>query len=955
MIRLFAAASILALAMGCPAAWAEAPAAAAVAASPGWPQAHSDLAPDPRVRFGVLPNGLRYAIMKNATPAGQTSLRLRVGAGSLAESDAEQGLAHVLEHMAFRGSTHVPADEMIKILQRQGLAFGPDTNAETEWTQTVYMLDLPHSDSDALATGLMLMRETAGNLTLADKALATERGVVLSEERLRDTPDYRAEKAQFDLFLHGQLAARRFPIGTVEVVKSAPVERVRAFYEANYRPERTTLIAVGDFDPADVEARIKGLFADWRPVGPPASPPDLGKVEARGTVVKLIEAPGASTRAVVAWARPYDASPDTLAKEQRETVENLGLAILNRRLSRLAQGPNPPFLGAEAAFQNLFRSAKVAVVEAVSPPSGWKESLSAEEREVRRLVAFGASPEELNREITEARANLKNALAGAATRPTPTLASTLVEAVNEDEVFTAPDEDLAVFESAVKGLDVEKVNAAVRAIFAGAGPLVELATPEAVDGGEAAVSAAFARAAAEPIAAPAAEAAVTWPYADFGTPGAVVDRATVTDLGFTTVRFANGARLLVKPTAFRKDQVLVSVDVGAGRLGLPTDRPTAHWAAPAFVPGGYGKLSYEDSLRALAGRLYEASFSVSNTAFELKGATRPEDLDVQLQVLAAYLVDPGFRPEAFERLRSALLAQLPQLEATPDGVFARDAGGLLTRGDPRFGFPDREALLAAGPGDLKALLAGPLAHGPVDVTIVGDVTVDRAIALAAATFGALPPRAPRPAPPAAALAVRFPEPTSQPVRRTDLGRPDQAVAVLAWPAPDFFADMKRGRAIMLAADVLGNRLVEKVRVAQGATYSPETRADLSQVFPGYGYVFNLVEMPPPIIPGFFDTVSGIAHDLGEHGITADEFERARNPHVAGLHKAQLTNEYWLGNLTGALADPRRLALIRSTFPDYAALTAADIQAAARDLFRDERAWKLVVQAAPQVSAPPAPS
>jgi len=233
--------------------------------TPGWPQAHSDLTPDPAVRFGVLANGMRYAIMRNTTPAGQTSLRLRIGSGSLEESDSEQGLAHVLEHMAFRGSTHVPADEMIRILQRKGLAFGPDTNAETEWTQTVFMLDLPHSDRDTLETGLMLMRETAGNLTLDPKALTTERGVVLSEERLRDTPDYRAEKAQIELFLDGQLAAQRFPIGKVEVIRTAPAELLRTFYAANYRPDRATLIAVGDFDPDVMEARIKALRPATRP------------------------------------------------------------------------------------------------------------------------------------------------------------------------------------------------------------------------------------------------------------------------------------------------------------------------------------------------------------------------------------------------------------------------------------------------------------------------------------------------------------------------------------------------------------------------------------------------------------------------------------------------------------------------------------------------------------------
>ena len=240
-------------------------AAPAVAAPNTWPQAASDLPADPAVRFGVLPNGMAYAVMRNATPAHATSIRFRIGSGSLEESDAEQGLAHVLEHMAFKGSKHVAAGDMIKMLQRLGLGFGADTNAQTGWTQTVYEFDLPHSDRESLDTGLMLMREIASELTLDPKALDAERGVVLSEERLRDTPQYRAQKAQLDLFLHGQLAARRFPIGQVDVIEHAPVSLVRKFYEDNYRPDRATLIVVGDFDPAAMEAEIRARFGDWRP------------------------------------------------------------------------------------------------------------------------------------------------------------------------------------------------------------------------------------------------------------------------------------------------------------------------------------------------------------------------------------------------------------------------------------------------------------------------------------------------------------------------------------------------------------------------------------------------------------------------------------------------------------------------------------------------------------------
>jgi zinc protease len=914
-----------------------------VSSAPTWPQAQSDIRPDPAVRFGVLPNGMRYAIMRNATPGGQTSLRLRVGSGSLEESDAQQGLAHVLEHMSFKGSTHVPAGDMIKILERKGLAFGPDTNAETEWTQTVYMLDLPRSDADTIDTGLMLMRETAGELTLDDTALTPERGVVLSEERLRDTPQYRAEKAQIELLAQGQRIVDRFPIGTVDVIEHAPVSLLRDYYRANYRPDRTTLIAVGDFDPAQMESKIKAVFAGWKPVGPPPAEPALGEVAPRGVTAKVVQLPGSSTRAMIAWVHPHDASPDTAARRRRETIDALALAVLNRRLSVIAHGHNPPFLDARAGYDDLLHSDKVAQIEAVSTPSAWQPALASIEREARRIT-LGVGQAELTREITEMRASLVNAVAGAATRRTPALAGDLVDAVNDDEVVTDPATDLALFDDDVKGLNVDEVTAAARAMFSGAGPLVELTSPVNVDGGDAALAAAFAKDSAEPVSLQAADAAIAWPYGDFGPTGKVVQRTQIADLGAQSVHFANGVGLIVKSTPFSKDQILVSVRVGGGRLALSSEQAGAVWSAGALIGGGLQKITFEESQRALAGKIYAATFAVGDDAFVLGGATQPRDLDTQLSVLAAYVADPGFRPEAFERLRSAYLTALPQLAATPEGVVNRDLGGLLHSEDPRWMFPTEASLQAATPDAPKSVLGPSLSGGPIEIAIVGDIDPDKAIDLVSKTFGALPARPPAWKSDGADKPVHFPSPTSTPVTRADTGRPDQAEAIVAWPTTDFFANMKRSRAGMLAGEVLQNRILDEVRISQGATYSPETQASFSETTPGYGAAISEVEMPPTKIPGYFDTVTRLTQDLRDKGLTEDELARARNPRVSGIEKAQLTNEYWLERLSGAIADPRRLDLIRTTLPDYQAMTTADVQAAAKAYFVDAKAWRMVISA-----------
>ncbi len=913
-------------------------------AAEAWPQTTSDLPADPRARFGVLANGMKYVVMKNATPARSTSLRLHIGSGSLEESDAQQGLAHVLEHMAFKGSTHVPAGEMIRSLQRLGLGFGADTNAETGWTHTVYQFDLPHSDEESLDTGLMLLREIAGELTLDAKQLDSERGVVLSEERLRDTPGYRAQKAQLDLFLNGQLAARRFPIGQVDIIEHAPVSLIRDFYQRNYRPDRATVIAVGDFDPAAMEAKIKARFGGWSNPATPPPAPDLGGVRASGVTVKLVSIPGGSSEVVMAWARPYDAAPDTAAKEKGELIDNLAMAVLNRRFARLARAASPPFLSAQAELQNLFRSEKIAVVQTTAAPGGWRAAMTATETEVRRIVASRVSPAELAREITEMRATFKAAVDGASTRPSATLAQSLVDSVDEDEVFTAPSTDLALFEQTAKAITPADLDAAIHRTFSGAGPLVELVTPETVEGGEAEVVKAFTEAAAAPLVDRGARAEAKWPYDSFGPAGRVTTRRMIDDLGLTVVRFGNGTTLTVKPTKLRDDQILIAVRFGRGRLDLRRDIPTASWAAGALIPGGFGKIDFEDSQTALAGRVHPVAFAIDDNAFALSGATRPADLTTELQFLTAYVADPGFRPEAFERLRTAFLAQLPQLDATPGGVLARESETLLTSGDRRFAFPSREELLAAKPGDLRSLLLGPLSRDPLEITIVGDVTVDQAIAEVAKTFGALPSRAPAPPIESGALKLAFPAPSSAPVRLTHTGRADQAVGVVAWPMTDFYADMRRSRADMLAGEVFENRLLDQVRIAEGATYSPEAQVNLSQVFPHYGYALAEVEMPPAKLPGFFTAADKIAADMATSGVTPDELVRARAPRVAGLAKAQLTNEYWLADLAGSVAEPRKLDLIRSTFPDYAAVTTTDIQAAARRWLAAGKAWRLEIEA-----------
>ncbi len=932
--RLLAALATLALGIGLAVpVWAD-------TLSPSWPQAQSDLAANPAVHFGTLANGMRFAIMRNATPPKQAAIRFRIGSGSLDENDNQQGLAHFLEHMAFKGSTNVAEDEMVRILQRKGLAFGPDTNAHTSYRETVYSLDLPQVDADTISTGLKLMRETASELTLDAAAFDRERNVILSEERQRDTPQYRAGMAAMSSLLDGQRVPTRSPIGKIDVIRHAPVDLLRDYYENYYRPDRATLIVVGDVDPAALESEIRARFDDWKATAANPPAPDLGHLKTKGETFNVIAVPGSMTSVQIAWTRPFEDALDTVAERRKQLVEGLGLLVLQRRLSSVASKADAPFISANAGAQDLLDSAHVAMVVANSEPDKWQAAMAAIDQEQRRIQEFGASEAEIRREIAEYRSALQAQAAAASTRTTTALASMLAGSVDSDEVFTSPADDLSLFQTLTAQVTVTEVNEALRKTFSGNGPQVLLQTAQAPEGGADAVRQAYVAARSVSVSALSGTDDVVWPYASFGEPGAVVERRTVDDLDLTMVRFANGVRLNVKPTKLRANEVLVREHIGGGRMAMASDRFLPIWASPAIILSGTKALDFEDIQKVLAEKIVNIDFSVGDSAVRFEGRTRTEDVETQLQLMAAYTSDPAYRPEAFKRMQQAYLSGLDQYEATAGGVLGRDFAGLVHSNDPRWAFPDRRQLSGATVDDFEALFRPLVSKGPIEITIVGDVTVDDAIRLTSKTFGAMPQRDKVLSAPDQG-SVRFPDAT-EPVIATHTGREDTAAIAVGVPIGDLFSDIPRSFIADISAQIFQNRLIDQFRIAEGATYGLQGSADLSKDLPGYGFAYFYLETTPEKVGNFYTLFDKVAADLGSNTVSADELARAREPAIETLRHQQQSNGYWMSYLENAQTDQRKLDLIRYSLDGYSKVTADEVREFARDYFQANRLWKFEV-------------
>lgn len=918
--------------------------------APAWPQARSDIPADPAVLFGTLPNGMRYAIMKNATPKDEVSIRLRIGAGSLMESDAQQGLAHFLEHMAFRGSTHLPDGNVWEVLQKLGLRTGADANANTGQTQTVFQFDLPQNDDATIDQGLMLTRDITSELSLKPEAFDAERGPVLSEERLRASPGQRSFEAQGKFLLRGQLASVRLPIGKVDIIRNAPVSLVADFYRAFYRPERTVLIVVGDIDPAAIKAKILARFSDWNPSGAGRGDPDPGMPAIRGSEYQVFSEPGAPQYLSVSWVQPFDPRPDTVAHRRENLIENLALTILNQRFAAVAQNDNAPFTSAGVTRGNSVRSARIASLRIGYSGDKWQTALEEAEKIRRQVVAQGVSQQELDRETRAMLANAAANLEASPTRQSRNLAQGLVGSIDRDYVFSSPQTDVALLRQNIQGITADDVNGALRAVFTGNGPLVFLSSPAPVDGGQTALATVFERAESAAVEHTAPPQVAAWPYTNFGVPGRVVETRHIDDLDTWFIRFENGVRLTVKPTKFRANQILVNVNLAGGDLAFPRDRTVLN--PNAWVSGGLQAMSWLDIRRTLEGKVANVALGIEDDLFALSGGTRPEDLDTELQLITAYITSPGWRQEPYRQSLTSLSDSLPKLDTSPMSLFTAKLPELLHPGDARWAYPTLNDVQNANLAQVQAVIVPALANNALEVTIVGDIGVDQAVNSVAATLGALPVRLGAKPPLPQPGEVHFPAPTAQPVVLYHSGRADQGAAAIAWQTTDLYSDHESAARGMLK-DILQLRMLDELRIRDGATYSPAATASASRIFPGYGYIAAFAEIPPGKSQLFFDTVQKIAADLRDHGPDPDYLERARKPAIDALEKAQLTNNFWAGSLSGAQFDERRLAYLRQLLPQTRAVTAADVQRVAQKYLRDDMAWKLVIAPRPAQNAPSA--
>jgi len=909
--------------------------------TPGWPFAASDLPPDPDWRFGTLPNGLRYLIRANATPAAQGSVQLWIGSGALDEHDAEQGLAHFIEHMAFNGSTHVPEGEMVRLLEREGLAFGADTNASTGYEATIYRLDLPRNDPALLGTALMLMRETASELLFDPEAIDRERGVVLSEMRVRDTYAWRDNLDNLQFLYPGARFAHRLPIGTAQVLRSASAATLRGLWQRLYRPDNAALVVVGDFDPDAVETAVRDRFADWQAAPAPAAPSAGPVPTALAGLTDIHLDPALPERVTVARHGPWLDGPDTVARRQRALLRQVGYAIVNRRLQRLARLDDPPLKGAGFGTGDVFRAGRTTRLIVDAADGEWPRALAAAQAEYRRALAYGFSPGEVAEQVAQLRTAQENAAAGAATRTNAAFVAAALDLLNDDRIPTTPASSLARFEAFAPGITPEAVLAAMQEEAVPlTDPLIRFQGRTEPVGGAAALRAAWDEGMSGPIARADIAAVEAWAYQDFGTPGTVTADSTVPQLGIRTLTFANGLRLNLKRTDLAADRIAVQLNIDGGQLLDTVDDPLATAMTSVLPVGGLGRHPADELQTILSGRSVDFAIGAAEETFRLAANTTPRDLELQLQLMAAAISDPGYRPQGEAQYRRNMADAFAALDATPEAALANNLGAITSGGDPRFSLQPKDAYLALTFAQLRAAIADRLANGALELALVGDFEEERAIALVAATLGALPARESDFRPYSDNRSRSFTDDRS-PRTLTHAGPADQAILRLSWPTTDD-SDQREVLRLELLERIMRLELTDSLREALGQTYSPRAGAVQSGTYPGYGEFAISAAIATDQLDATRAAMRATIARLAAMPVDADELLRARQPLLEAYANALKGNAGWMALADRAQSEPEDLARFQAAPALIAAITPEEIRVTAARYLDPAQALEIAV-------------
>ena len=908
----------------------------------------------PQVKVGKLPNGLTYYIQKNTRPERKLELRLVVKAGSILEDEDQQGLAHFVEHMAFNGSTHFQKHELVDYLQSIGVKFGADLNAYTSFDETVYVLPIPLDRPENLGKAFQVLEDWAHGLTFDEAVIDKERGIVLEELRLGKGAGDRIGKQLYPKIYNGSRYAERLPIGKEEVLRSFAPETLRRYYRDWYRPDLMAVVAVGDIDPKVIEKLVKAHFAKLanpKPARPRVYADIPRREQTEAVVVTDKEAGGNSI--LIRYPVQRVTEPNTVRGYREQLVEGLFGGMLGARLQELSQLAEPPFLRGGSALGHLTPFYKSFNASAVIGPGGATRAIEALVRENERARRYGFGQAELDR----AKKNMLRSYERIYNEREKTDSGAYVAEYMRNFLQQEPIPGIAAeygyATEMLPGVTLDEMNAYTRrTIPANSGKLViysGIDSPGAPPPQPDALLAALAAAERAEVAPHEEKALGTQLMAQPPQAGSIVAESEDKRLGLTHLTLSNGVKVILKATDFRNDQVVMSAArFGGQSLYGDADIVNARYASAIVASMGVKDYSPLDLSKILAGKAAAVTMGLSGYSEVLGASSGATDIETMLQLLWLRFDTVRRDDDLFKSFIGKQVEAARNRLAQPGARFGDTVISTLYNNHPRAPRPLRPEEFGQISLERSMAIYRERFSSAKDLTfvIVGSFDPVKLKPLLASYLGSLP----TPEIPVAWRDVGL-RPVKGVVKRAVYsGSEPKSTISLSFTGEAPFSEAEQMR-LQALIEVLNIRIIEVLREQLSLIYGGSAGGGLGRI--PYGNYTLSVTLPtgPENVDKVLAATFAEFERLKREGPQAADLAKVKQNWIQNHRKALRENGYWLGRIQSSLMDGTDPAALLTHEERVKALSAAEVQDAARRYLNTENYVQVVLY--PEKKAEPA--
>lgn len=899
---------------------------------------------DPKVVIGELDNGMKYYIRKNAEPKERAEFYIVHNVGAILEDDNQNGLAHFTEHMAFNGTVNFPKKGVLNFLENIGVKFGHNVNAFTGQDVTAYNLsNVPLTRESIIDSALLILHDWSSYIAFEDEEIDAERGVIREEWRTRRNADWRAQQEKMKLLYHGSKYGDRDVIGSLDVINNHEYETLRKFYNEWYRPDLQALIIVGDFDPQMMEAKVKEKFSKIPARSFNEKLPDFEVPNHNEMLVGSFIDPEI-TRTMIEIYYKHPVVPNdqkNLGYYRERLIRNLYSQMFNARFNELVQKENPPFVFAYSYYGNLVRTKSAYVLMANARDNELERAMTTMLEENYRLVQHGFTQSELDRAKADLLRSIEKDFKEKDKVKNQNLVWEYFSNFTENEPIPGIEYEFMLAQSLLPSIKLDDVNQKVNQWITDDNMVVFITAPEKEKDNvpsKEKIEKIFQKVKSSKLEAYVDNVSTEPLVANAPAPGKISETKVNNKLNVTEWNLANGVKVIVKPTEFKEDEILLSAySPGGYSLVEDQDVPSAQLVSTIVGMSGVGKHSSVDLEKMLAGKMVSVNPYIGEFEEGFNGSCSPVDLEEMFQLIHLYFTSPRFDESAYNAIMSRFQAVLQNAGKDPNRIFSDSVSYILNDRNFRKRPMNLQLLSEVQFNTIEKIFRDRFADAS-DFTFifVGNIDPNVLKPLVETYLGSLPNIERKES--WKDNNIRFPQGQNKNPFFVSMQVPKSSCVVAYQSDADYNFDNK----VYLSAieHVLGLRYTETIREEEGGTYGVSARGSISKA---------PLEQVSAVM--FFDTdpdkanhLVGIIHfefnKIINEGPTEEDLNKAREYFLKTRQESLRENRFWSSVIREYYSNGVDIV---NGYEDFVkGLNVTSVKDAAKRMFKDSNSLEIIM-------------